>query len=201
MGYFDSVRRELDQVMDGVLPWITRISSSTHDIKESGGTAADDKKTGACSLCVSVNQCRFVHDAARMPAFPQHPHCRCKLEPCDAPDPSDVTLDFRMEKISNYLFVHSTKSKLIFSWGYTPDDAEEVYEAIGRQAKECYARGEYALSRHDHHGQRIRIRCMLPGKRQKAGRTYGFYTAWMVYPQWELHCNTPFAGEVTHAIS
>ena len=42
---------------------------------------------------------------------------------------------------------------------------------------------------------------MLPGKRQKAGRTYGFYTAWMVYPQWELHCNTPFAGEVTHAIS
>ncbi len=45
------------------------------------------------------------------------------------------------------------------------------------------------------------MRCVLPGKRQKTGRTYDFYTAWMVYPQWELHCNTPFAGEVTHAIS
>ena len=37
MGYFDAVRKEIDRVIYGILPWITRVASSEHDIKESGG--------------------------------------------------------------------------------------------------------------------------------------------------------------------
>lgn len=161
------------------------------------GRARADEDMRVCALCVSVNHCYFSNEFKKKPMLPKHPHCKCNAVRRDPPDPSEITLDFPKDKVTAYLFAKPEKSGIMTSWGYdvaSADEAQEVYDAIAQQVTAAYAAGEYRLHKHNEYGQRINIDCRLPGKRDKAGRTYSFWTGWIVYPYGKLYCCTPFGG-------
>ena len=167
--------------------WVKRINDSSKDIRFCKGQAAEDSVTRTCALCVALN--RTIFKKNNKPEY-FHPHCKCEWKQIEL---REVTLDFPIEKITQYLLVHPSKSKLMNSWGYTMEDAQEIYNTIAENAKNQYLNGEYTLGRLNENGQRIEIKCILNGKKDKSGQTYRFITGWMVYPNGMLHNNTPYA--------
>lgn len=115
----------------------------------------------------------------------------CKQVPTEL---NNITLDFSMGKIKDYLFVK--KVDLMKSMGYIIEDAEEVYDTISECAKREFSVGKYELKDLDEHGQRVSITVEVIGKRDKIGRVYRFVSGWMAYPNGKLHNNTPFSGFV-----
>jgi len=174
--------------------WVQVEGTSSMDIKLHGGTAEHDAKTNACALCVAMNRCCFANEEGKMPKIPQHPNCRCKANAVSVPRVEDVTLEFPMDKINNYLFVRPDKLAIITSMGYTIDDSEYVYNEIARQAKDNYVRGNYEKSQHTINGFKVKIPTILRGKGAASRKFYHFYTGWAIYPNFEIKNNTPFAA-------
>lgn len=170
--------------------WVKRINDSSKDIKMCRGQATEDTQTRTCALCVAMNKTIFKKN--NKPEY-FHPHCKCEMKEVEL---KTVTLDFPIEKITGYLFVNEGKSKLIKSMGYVMADAQEIYDEIAENAREQYLSGNYILGVFDKSGQRITIHMKLKGKQEKADKIYKFKTGWMVYPNGELHNNTPFGGFV-----
>ena len=167
--------------------WVKRINDSSKDIKMCRGQATEDTQTRTCALCVALNKTIFKKN--NKPEY-FHPHCKCEMKEVEL---KKVTLDFPMRKITEYLLVHPSKSELMKSWGYTMEDAQEIYDEIAENAKMQYLNGEYRLGKFNKNGQRIEMKCTLNGKKDKAGQVYSFITGWMVYPDGMLHNNTPYA--------
>lgn len=159
------------------------------NIETCKGVAREDPNTRTCKLCVALNHTLFKKK--NQPGF-AHSYCKCEKPEVDL---KKVTLDFPMKKITQYLLIHPSKSKLFSSWGYTMENAQEVYDQIARHAEAGYQSGNYVLGRLNENGQRIEIKCTIPGKGDKANQTYSFITGWMVYPNGKLHNNTPYARD------
>ncbi len=166
--------------------WVRRENISPKDIDVCNGEATDDSDTRTCALCVALNRTVFKND--NKPDY-THPYCKCEQIPTAPPEP---TLDFPMRKITDYLFVK--KRGLMYSMGYSEEDAKEVYQMIATNAKEQFKQGKYFLNALDNHGQKVNILLAFPGKREKEGHVYWIKTGWTVYPNGKLHQNTPFGG-------
>lgn len=194
MEIFDGILEKVKSIFDKNPPWIRRKASSALNIENCGGTAREDEETKACEMCVSVNGCCFVNEGDKKPQCPQHPNCRCKELPESVPAKEFVTLDFPVEKISNYLFEKPSKAGLPKAMGYTINDAQEMYNEISKQAREKYADGNYVFHHHNKNGYAVSIPVKLKGKGIKLGRDYNFYTGWVIYPDFKLINSTPFGG-------
>jgi len=141
-----------------------------------------------------MNRCCFANEEGKMPEQPKHPNCRCKANAKDVPKAGDVTLEFPMEKIKEYLFVKPDKAESMKVMGYTIEDAEYVHKELARQGKEQYAKGNYEIREHRKYGISIRMPVTLRGKGEASRLFYYFYTGWTIYPNFELKNNTPFAA-------
>lgn len=169
--------------------WRQRQNDSPLDIEICGGVALADPMTHTCKICVAINKTIFKNN--NKPDEKQHPFCKCTQIPTEL---KDITLDFPMKKIKDYLFVK--KVDLMKSMGYIIEDADEVYHTISECAKKEFLEGKYELRDLDEHGQRVSITVEMIGKRDKNGRVYRFISGWMAYPNGKLHNNTPFSGFV-----
>lgn len=183
----EAAKKLLELSKAGADVWVKRMNDSPKDIRVCEGQATEDTQTRTCALCVALNHTVFKN--SNKPEY-FHPHCKCEMKEVEL---REVTLDFPIKKITEYLLVHPSKSKLLLSWGYTMEDAQEIYDGIAENAKIQYLNGEYRLGRLDKNGQRIEMRCTLNGKKDKTGQVYSFITGWMVYPDGMLHNNTPYA--------
>ena len=169
--------------------WRQRQNDSPLDIEVCGGIAVADPMTHICEICVAINKTIFKNN--NKPDEEQHPFCKCTQIPTEL---NEVTLEFSMGKIKDYLFVKMVD--LMKSMGYIIDDAEEVYNIIAESAKKEFLKGKYELGVLNRYGQRVSIAVELAGKRDKNGRVYRFISGWMAYPNGKLHNNTPFSGFV-----
>lgn len=166
--------------------WRQRQNESSLDIEVCSGTAVADPLTHTCEICVAINRTIFKNN--NKPDEKQHPYCKCEQVPIGL---NEVTLDFPIEKIKDYLFVQ--KVDLMKEMGYIIEDTQEVYDVVAESAKREFLKGNYALSTLNRHGQRVSITVELKGKRDKNGRIYRFVSGWMAYPNGKLHNNTPFS--------
>lgn len=186
----EAAKKLLELSKAGADVWVKRINDSSKDIKMCRGEATEDTQTRTCALCVALNKTIFKKN--NKPEY-FHPHCKCEMKEVEL---REVTLDFPIEKITRYLFVNEIKSKLIKTMGYLEEDAQEIYNGIAENARKQYLSGNYVLGNFNKNGQRITIYMKLKGKQEKADKIYEFKTGWMVYPDGELHNNTPFGGFV-----
>ena len=191
MNVFDEAAKKLLELSKaGADVWVKRMNDSPKDIRVCEGQATEDTQTRTCALCVALNHTVFKN--SNKPEY-FHPHCKCEMKEVEL---REVTLDFPIEKITGYLFINEGKSKLMKSMGYAMEDAQEIYDEISENARKQYLSGNYILGKLNPNGQRITINMELKGKQEKADKIYEFKTGWMVYPNGELHNNTPFSGFV-----
>ena len=102
-----------------------------------------------------------------------------------------VTADPR--KFSNYAFV-TPKAPIFESYGYAPEDGEQLARLYEEQARVKYTAGEGIGGKIDQYGQRITINVDLPGQGAAAGRSTVIKTGWILLPDGSLRLVTPFAG-------
>ncbi len=190
MGIFDGLfKKKVTTFLKEGDGWRQRQNDSPLDIEVCGGIAVADPLTHTCDICVAINKTIFKNN--NKPDEEQHPFCKCKQVPTEL---KEVTLDFSMKKIKDYLFVK--KVDLMKSMGYIIEDADEVYDTISECVKKEFLKGKYTLGKLSVNGQRVSLIVEMMGKRDKNGRIYRFISGWMAYPNGKLHNNTPFSGFV-----
>ena len=190
MGIFDGLfKKKVTTFLKEGDGWRQRQNDSPLDIEVCGGIAVADPLTHTCDICVAINKTIFKNN--NKPDEEQHPFCKCKQVPTEL---KEVTLDFSMKKIKDYLFVK--KVDLMKSMGYLIEDADEVYDTISECVKKEFLKGKYTLGKLSVNGQRVSLIVEMMGKRDKSGRIYRFLSGWMAYPNGKLHNNTPFSGFV-----
>lgn len=190
MGIFDGLfKKKVTTFLKEGDSWRQRQNDSPLDIEVCGGIAVADPLTHTCDICVAINKTIFKNN--NKPDEEQHPFCKCKQVPTEL---KEVTLDFSMKKIKDYLFVK--KVDLMKSMGYIIEDADEVYDTISECVKKEFLKGKYTLGKLSVNGQRVSLIVEMMGKRDKSGRIYRFISGWMAYPNGKLHNNTPFSGFV-----
>ncbi len=190
MGIFDGLfKKKVTTFLKEGDGWRQRQNDSPLDIEVCGGIAVADPLTHTCDICVAINKTIFKNN--NKPDEEQHPFCKCKQVPTEL---KEVTLDFSMKKIKDYLFVK--KVDLMKSMGYIIEDADEVYDTISECVKKEFLKGKYTLGKLSVNGQRVSLIVEMMGKRDKSGRIYRFISGWMAYPNGKLHNNTPFSGFV-----
>ncbi len=190
MGIFDGLfKKKVTTFLKEGDGWRQRQNDSPLDIEVCGGIAVADPLTHTCDICVAINKTIFKNN--NKPDEEQHPFCKCKQVPTEL---KEVTLDFSMKKIKDYLFVK--KVDLMKSMGYIIEDADEVYDTISECIKKEFLKGKYTLGKLSVNGQRVSLIVEMMGKRDKSGRIYRFISGWMAYPNGKLHNNTPFSGFV-----
>ncbi len=190
MGIFDGLfKKKVTTFLKEGDGWRQRQNDSPLDIEVCGGIAVADPLTHTCDICVAINKTIFKNN--NKPDEEQHPFCKCKQVPTEL---KEVTLDFSMKKIKDYLFVK--KVDLMKSMGYIIEDADEVYDTISECVKKEFLKGKYTLGKLSVNGQRVSLIVEMMGKRDKSGRIYRFISGWMAYPNGKLHKNTPFSGFV-----
>lgn len=172
-----------------------------HDVYESAQTweeklyyvelAKENRKH--CAICLNVNGCCFVKD--KMPVYPHHPNCHCKIESVNH---LIVSADCDIAKFTKYVFNTNRepdgKMDLFFQSGYDIMDSEWIREEFIRQAQEAYSCGNYKIGVLNEYGQRISIPIRLPKKNKNEYKA--FYSGWMVYPDGRVLLTTPVGGRL-----
>ncbi len=166
MGIFDGLfKKKVTTFLKEGDGWRQRQNDSPLDIEVCGGIAVADPLTHTCDICVAINKMIFKNN--NKPDEEQHPFCKCKQVPTEL---KEVTLDFSMKKIKDYLFVK--KVDLMKSMGYIIEDADEVYDTISECVKKEFLKGKYTLGKLSVNGQRVSLIVEMMGKRDKSGRIY-----------------------------
>lgn len=122
-----------------------------------------------------------------MPTF-THPRCKCVFKDVYL---SRVAIDFKMEKLSNYLFVKEDKYAMMRSMGYDKEDIPSLYLKIYNDVEKEFLMGNYTLKDLDTHGQRIGIPFVLEGKRYCLGKKYRCHVGCIVWPNGKIKITTP----------
>ena len=158
MGIFDGLfKKKVTTFLKEGDGWRQRQNDSPLDIEVCGGIAVADPLTHTCDICVAINKTIFKNN--NKPDEEQHPT-----------ELKEVTLDFSMKKIKDYLFVK--KVDLMKSMGYIIEDADEVYDTISECVKKEFLKGKYTLGKLSVNGQRVSLIVEMMGKRDKSGRIY-----------------------------
>lgn len=165
--------------------WVKRINTSPLDIEKCEGQAIRDASTNTCELCVALNKTIFWN--SNKPEY-YHPNCRCKNIRTEL---KDITFDFPMRKITNYLFFDENKYAMMRSMGYDIQNAEEVYNLIEHNVRKEFLNKNYALKLLDKYGQRIEINYVIYGEKGHNCKKYIVHTGCVVWPNGKIKIATP----------
>ena len=165
--------------------WVQRLNASFLDLDVCKGQATKDETTNTCVECVALNKTVFLN--YNKPQF-THPKCKCKNVPYEL---KEVTLDFPIEKVSNYLFSNPDKKAMMSTMGYLPEDGQEVYDFLIPAIINGFKQGKYMLQYLDKHGQHFRVFADLPGKRHRQGQIYKVHAGCVAYPNAKIKIATP----------
>lgn len=169
--------------------WVQRENDSSLDIEKCNGVAVADAETRSCALCVALN--RTIFKKNNMPTF-THPRCKCVFKGVYL---SRVTIDFKMEKLSNYLFVNEDKYAMMRSMGYDKEDIPSLYLKIYNAVETEFLMGNYKLKNLDEYGQRIAVPFILEGKRYCLGKNYRCHVGCVVWPNGKIKITTPIVKD------
>ena len=81
-------------------------------------------------------------------------------------------------------------AKRLMSGLYHPNCHCEEHQSI----KEAYCSGNYKVIEHNKHGVKANLFLYLAGANEKAGKTYPLKSAFMIFPNGTLKCNTLIGG-------
>ena len=84
------------------------------------------------------------------------------------------------------------KQDWIRSLGY--DNNDDFLKVIYKLIKQAYCDGDYKVKNHDKHGVKIDLYLTLPGAGSKLGRSYPVKSAFKIFPNGKLKCNTILGG-------
>ena len=160
-----------------------------------------------CVKCTSANYCWFKDEGDKKPKPFQHtpnilysiakrlmsglyhPNCHCEERPITAPSPDEIKLSVRLGKI-DWLF--KDKTNWVESLGYKTDN--EFLNVLYQSIKEAYCSGNYKVIEHNKNGVKANLFLYLAGANEKAGKTYPSKSAFMIFPNGTLKCNTLIGG-------
>jgi hypothetical protein len=205
MGLFDEVNKKFGkwiQVLDS-----DNTSVTIEDFDYAQGVHGEITAKH-CDKCVSVNKCWFKDEKDKKPEpYPilgievlddfanavtpglYHFKCHCYESGIMTPNVEDVKLIIPEGK-EGWLF--KDKQDWIRSLGY--DNNDEFLKVIYKLIKQAYCDGDYKIKNHDKHGVKIDLYLTLPGAGSKLGRSYPVKSAFMIFPNGKLKCNTILGG-------
>ncbi len=161
-----------------------------------------------CEKCVSANECWFKDEEGKNPELLSltgielldsiinkvtpglyHFFCHCHEFAILTPTVEDIKLIIPQGKID---WLKKDKSDWITSFGYEKinDFLDVLYDLI----KKAYCAGNYEIINHDKHGVKINLFISIPGKGLKENKTYNIKSAFMIFPNGKLKCNTLLGG-------
>ena len=202
MGVFDGILGNWIQIKDDQCPLtIANYSYKTGVIE---GTTGNH-----CVPCVVVNNCWFKDEPNKRPTVENliaptkvsdiksfdnaglfHPHCHCKEIRLPDPDLNDIKL---IEVDRKMAWTYSEKHEWIHSMGY--ESCEDFSESFYLALKKAYLYGNYIIQYIDNYGARIRLFLELPGKGENINKIYEPTSAFMIFPNGSLKCNTILGGK------
>ncbi len=165
--------------------FIQKISLSSLDLEKCNGEAISDELTNTCEICVALN--KTVFKSNNSPTY-THPHCKCIQIPTTLSSPS---LIFDMRKITDYLFIDKSKSRMIKSMGFYPEDAQFLYDYVSLNVTKEFVNGNYILKNLNKNGQHFQINYNINGKRDHSNETFQCYAGCIAYPNGKIKIATP----------
>lgn len=147
-----------------------------------------------CLMCMVLDGCWF--NKSLMPALPLHDKCHCISSAIPTPNQDAVSANCPIEKFTGYIFsddwnIKTGKKDLFEYLGFTIKDSEMLKKEFEKQARKCYANGEYKLGLLNFYGQRISIEIVIERENSEPAR---FMSGWMVKPNGKITLNTPLGG-------
>jgi len=161
-----------------------------------------------CAKCVSVNKCWFVNEKEKKPEpFPitqvkvidnvineifiglYHYRCHCQELDIISPCLEDIQLIIPQGKDG---WLYRDKQNWIRAFGYINN--EEFLSDLCDLIKEAYCNGNYKIIDHTNYGTKINLFLEIKGKGVKEGKTYNIKSAFMIFPNGKLKCNTFIGG-------
>lgn len=205
MGMFDEINKKFGA-------WIQVIDCNNDSV-----TIEDfDYKSGVngtitmshCNKCVAVNKCWFKNEKDKKPEpYPilgievlddfinavtpglYHYKCHCYESTIMNPCVNDIKLIIPAGKES-WLF--GDKENWIRSMGY--EDNTQFLEVVCNCLKQAYCDGEYRIIGHDNYGVKANFFLKMPGQGIKRDKIYNIKSAFMIFPNGKLKCNTIVGG-------
>ena len=205
MGMFDEINKKFGnwiQVLDSMNDNVT-IENFDYGVGVDGAITISH-----CAKCVAVNNCWFKDEKGKKPeyyiklgidivddilslAIPGHYHyrCHCYENSILAPNVDDIKLIIPDGKVQ-WLF--KDKQEWIKPFGY--ENNNQFLIVIYKLIKQAYCDGDYIIKKHDKYGVKIDLYINLPGVGNKKGKFYGVKSAFMIFPNGKLKCNTILGG-------
>ena len=186
MDYF----KDIKGMVDGLFglnkgEWIKRKNLSPETIETRNGEAKEDTKTKTCAICVALNQTVFKND--NKPDF-YHYNCKCEEEPYDL---IDITQDFPLKKVTDYLFVNKDKKAMMHSMGYQIEDSEYIYRFLQQIVKDEFLKGNYKLKDLNQNGQHLEINFKINGARDHQHEIFKCHIGCVAWPYGKIKVATP----------
>lgn len=186
MDYF----KDIKGMVDGLFglnkgEWVKRKNLSPETIETCDGEAKEDTKTKTCAKCVALNQTVFKND--NKPDY-YHYNCKCEEEPYDL---IDITQDFPLKKVTDYLFVNKDKKAMMNSMGYFIEDSEYIYRFLQQVIRDEFLKGNYKLQVLDIHGQHITIYLNIKGVRDHKNENFKCHIGCVAWPYGKIKVATP----------
>lgn len=180
---FEEVRKIWENILGN--GFVKRNNSSTNDLETCNGVATNDLESRTCYLCVALNHTIFK--IGNVPKF-GHRYCKCWYE---LKHLNDISLDFPMRKVTNYLFANDDKRAMMHTMGYTAKDGREIYNFVEKAVKTKFMLGEYELQDLNKYGQHFAVYVELPGKDQVEGKKYRCHVGCVAWPKGKIKIATP----------
>lgn len=186
MEYF----KDIKGMVDGLFglnngEWVKRKNLSPETIETCDGEAKEDTKTKTCAICVALNQTVFKND--NKPDY-YHYNCKCEEEPYDL---INITQDFPMKKVTNYLFVNKDKKAMMNSMGYFIEDSEYIYRFLQQVVREEFLKGNYKLKDLNQNGQHLEINFKINGARDHQHEIFKCHIGCVAWPYGKIKVATP----------
>lgn len=205
MGLFDEVTKKFGQ-------WIQVLDKQNKSVTiedfDYGQGVHGEITTKHCEKCVSVNKCWFKDEKDKKPeTYPiletkffndftnfvtpglYHYKCHCYENSIITPSVEDIKLVIPEGK-DGWLF--TDKANLIKSMGY--EDNQVFLEVLCNCSKQAYCDGNYKIVGHNKYGARANFFLKMPGGGVKKDKVYNIKSAFMIFPNGKLKCNTFVGG-------
>ena len=160
-----------------------------------------------CVKCIAVNQCWFANEKNKKPEHMEYSieqilndsknkiglyHYNCHCQEIDIPTPTEIDITLIcLEGKDDWLF--KDKTPWIRSLGYENDN--EFLEYLKKKVTESYCLGQYVIRDITKYGVAINVFVNIEGRGENFGKIYTAKSAWMVFSNGKLKCNTFLGGK------
>ena len=162
-----------------------------------------------CEKCIAVNKCWFKSEKHKKPEPYElfgvkvlddvldivtpglyHFKCYCYESSIISPNAEDIEL---IVPIGKEEWLYRDKKEWINALGYK--DFNQFLEIVYKKIKEAYCIGDYIIINHSKYGIKINLFITVPGNGEKQNRNYNLKSAFMIFPNGKLKCNTIIGGK------